>query len=135
MVAAVGSAVPGDLTIVAECGDDLLGFAHTVRDADPTWGALLDNLHVGHEFKRLGIGAQLLKETAGHFLAHRWPCAPYLWVLVQNTWAQAFYESQGGRRVERIIAGPFPGGGHAPFFRYAWPDIAVIAERDHVEQR
>lgn len=118
------------LTLVAVCDAHVLGFAHTVRDADPTWGALLDNLHVSQDFKRLGIGAQLLKETATHFLAHHWPAAFYLWVLEQNTSAQAFYESQGGRRVERVIAGPFPGGGHAPAFRYAWADITTVAERE-----
>jgi ribosomal protein S18 acetylase RimI-like enzyme len=131
----LGQQQPGDLTLVAVRDDTVLGFAHTVREADPTWGALLDNLHVSHRFKRLGIGAQLLKETAGHFVAHRWPAALYLWVLEQNTTAQAFYESQGGRRVERVIAGPFPGGGHAPSFRYAWPDITTLAQREQSPSR
>ena len=131
----LGQQQPDHLTLVAVCDDTVLGFAHTVRDADPTWGALLDNLHVSHQFKRLRIGAQLLKETAGHFVAHQWRPALYLWVLEQNTTAQAFYESQGGRRVERVIAGPFPGGGHAPPFRYAWPDIAIIAHREQAPRR
>jgi ribosomal protein S18 acetylase RimI-like enzyme len=131
----LGQQQPGHLTLVAVCDDIVVGFAHTIRDADPTWGALLDNLHVSHQFKRLGIGADFLKETAGHFVAHRWPPGLYLWVLEQNTTAQAFYEAQGGRRVERVIAGPFPGGGHAPSFRYAWPDIAMIAQHEQAEQR
>ncbi len=29
-------------------GGGLIGFAHTAFDEDPTWGALLDNLHVAH---------------------------------------------------------------------------------------
>lgn len=131
----LGQQQPGHLTLVAVCDHTVLGFAHTVRDADPTWGALLDNLQVSHQFKRLGIGAQLLNETAGHFVAHHWRVALYLWVLQQNTTAQAFYESQGGRRVERVIAGPFPGGGHAPSFRYAWPDITMIAQRGQAQRR
>jgi ribosomal protein S18 acetylase RimI-like enzyme len=118
---------PGQLTLVAVRDQTIVGFAHTVRDADPTWGALLDNLHVSDQFKRAGIGARLLKETAGQFTNHRWPAALYLWALEQNTAAQAFYEAQGGQRVERVIAGPFPGGGYAPTFRYAWPDITLIA--------
>jgi ribosomal protein S18 acetylase RimI-like enzyme len=49
---------PGHLTLVAVWNDAVRGFAHTIRDEDPTWGALLDNLHVSHRFKRLGIGAR-----------------------------------------------------------------------------
>jgi hypothetical protein len=33
-------------TAVAEDDDGLVGFTHVVFDADPRWGALLDNLHV-----------------------------------------------------------------------------------------
>jgi hypothetical protein len=50
----------------------------------------------------------------------------YLWVLEQNTDAQAFYRARGGTPVERAWRGPFPGGGHAFSFRYAWPDPASV---------
>jgi hypothetical protein len=51
----------------------------------------------------------------------------YLWVLEQNTAAQAFYEAKGGRCVERGLAPP-PGGdpdrlvGAPRRLRYIWPD-------------
>ncbi|HEY3095380.1 MAG TPA: hypothetical protein VGK05_00940 [Acidimicrobiia bacterium] len=45
----------------------------------------------------------------------------YLWVLEQNTAAQAFYEARGGRCVGRGVAQP-PGGGAAAVLRYAWRD-------------
>src|SRR6185312_8035248 len=48
-------------TVVAQDGSDLVGFAHTIFDDDPTWGALLDNLHVVHGQKRRGIGRQLMR--------------------------------------------------------------------------
>ena len=38
----------------------------------------------------------------------------YLFVLEQNTPAQAFYAARGGIEVAREIRGPFPGGGTAP---------------------
>src|SRR5947209_1566355 len=31
-------------TVIAEVDGQVVGFVHTVLDADPTWGALLDNL-------------------------------------------------------------------------------------------
>jgi len=55
---------PRTQTIVADDGDGLVGFAHTVFEADPHWGALLDNLHVVPGEKRRGIGSRLLALTA-----------------------------------------------------------------------
>lgn len=117
-------------TLVADLDGGVVGFAHTILDADPVWGAFLDNLHVRHDLKRLGIGARLLAGTAQAVSRRRPSSGLYLWVLEQNTAAQAFYHSQGGRRVERELAGPFPGGGHAFSFRYAWPDTSGLIEHD-----
>jgi len=110
------------LTIVAEQGGDLAGFAHTRIDADPEWGALLENLHVRHNLKRQGVGRALMAETAVALLQRR-PTSPlYLWVLRQNVAAQAFYAALGGLVVGEEVAGPFPGGGTAPAYRVAWRD-------------
>ena len=63
---------PGRRTIFAEEADGTLaGLAHTVLDDDPTWGALLDNLHVRYGRKRQGIGARLPSLTAQAVLAGR----------------------------------------------------------------
>ncbi|HEY2504993.1 MAG TPA: GNAT family N-acetyltransferase [Streptosporangiaceae bacterium] len=113
-------------TVVAEVAGAVTGFAHVILDADPTWGAYLDALHVRHDSKRQGVGARLIAETA-QWVARCRPCSGlYLWVLEQNSTAQAFYSSQGGSSVERHLAGPFPGGGHAYSFRYAWPDLSGL---------
>jgi len=114
-------------TIVAE-GDDgaVVGFAHTVLDHDPVWGALLDNLHVTNDLTRGGIGTRLMSETARE-LGHRDPASTlYLWVLAQNTRGQSFYEARGGSRVGKEQRGPFPGGGTAAAFRYAWSEPATL---------
>jgi ribosomal protein S18 acetylase RimI-like enzyme len=116
---------PDSFTIVAENSAGLIGFAHTAFDDDPTWGALLDNLHVVHSQKRRGIGSQLLALTAQAVVERG--TGLYLWVLEQNTNAQAFYEARGARRVERAQISP-PGGvasrlnGSPAILRYAWPD-------------
>jgi ribosomal protein S18 acetylase RimI-like enzyme len=112
--------------VVADLDGTVAGFAHTVFNADPTWGALLDNLHVRHDVKRQGVGGRLLAEAA-RAVAHRTPpTGLYLWVLAQNMAAQAFYRTHGGVRVERQLAGPFPGGGRAFAFRYAWQDLSSL---------
>ena len=111
-----------EYTIVADLDGTVVGFSHTILAADATWGALLDNLHVAHDQKRQGIGTRLMAETARLLLQADASAALHLWVLEQNTSAQAFYTDQGGSCVGRKTAGPFPGGGHAPALRYAWPD-------------
>jgi GNAT superfamily N-acetyltransferase len=113
-------------TVVADDGGELVGFAHTVFDHDPTWGALLDNLHVRSDLKGKGIGTRLLSESALGLLHHR-PTGPiHLWVLDQNKAAQAFYDTRGGTRVESKLRGPFPGGGRAMGHRYFWPDASLL---------
>jgi ribosomal protein S18 acetylase RimI-like enzyme len=116
------------ITIVAELDGAVIGFAHTILDDDPTWGALLDNLHAMHDRKRQGIGTRLMAETARALLERRPSTGLYLWVLEQNTAAQAFYDARGGRPVGREIRGPFPGGGTAPALRYAWPDPSKLID-------
>lgn len=116
-------------TVVADLDGAVGGFAHTILDEDPTWGAFLDNLHVRPDMKRHGIGARLMAETARAVALRRPSSGLYLWVLEQNTAAQAFYGAQGGRCVERELTGPFPGGGHAFSLRYAWPDLSELAAR------
>ncbi|HMF04033.1 MAG TPA: GNAT family N-acetyltransferase [Acidimicrobiia bacterium] len=112
-------------TVVAEEDGVVVGFAHTVFDDDPVWGALLDNLHVVHGLKRRGVGRRLMAESARVVVDRRARSGLYLWVLRQNTAAQAFYEAIGGRRVGDGLTQP-PGGGTAPTFRYAWPDPAAL---------
>ena len=116
-------------TIVAELRSEVVGLAHTCLDSDPKWGALLDNLHVRFGLKRQGVGRALMTETATVLRQRRPSSGLYLWVLKQNTSAQAFYSAMGGVVVEDRLGGPFPGGGRAPILRYAWPDISVLAPR------
>src|SRR3954454_5815277 len=54
---------PRRCTILAEDGAPV-GFANTFFDDDPTWGALVDNLHVADGHRRRGIGSRLLALTA-----------------------------------------------------------------------
>jgi ribosomal protein S18 acetylase RimI-like enzyme len=110
------------ITVVAGRDDEVIGFAHTILDGDSPWGSLLENLHVRSDLKRNGIGSRLLSETARRHIRFRPDGGLHLWVLDQNTSAQAFYEARGGLRVETQLRGPFPGGGRALGHRYYWTD-------------
>jgi GNAT superfamily N-acetyltransferase len=118
-------------TIVAETNGQLVGFVHTVLDADPLWGALIDNLHVTAGRKRNGIGSALLAEAA-QFVAERRPSAGmFLWVLEQNVDAQRFYAARGGACVGRDVVAPPRGDptrlvGHPAKLRYAWSEAAPL---------
>ena len=116
-------------TIIAEDrAVGIVGFVHTIFEADPRWGALLDNLHVVYGEKRRGVGSRLLAASARGALERR--TGMYLWVLEQNADARAFYEARGGKCVERAPVPP-PGGiasrlNGTPFgLRYAWADPAA----------
>jgi GNAT superfamily N-acetyltransferase len=119
-------------TILAENGG-LLGFAHTLFDEHPRWGALLDNVHVADGHGRRGIGSRLLALTAETVLARRERRGLYVWVLEQNVDAQAFYESRGGSREGRELVSA-PGGiasrlaGSPAKLRYAWQEAGALLE-------
>jgi GNAT superfamily N-acetyltransferase len=118
-------------TAVAEDDDGLVGFTHVVFDADPRWGALLDNLHVRYANKRRGVGSELMARS-GRAARDR-GTALYLWVLEANQNARAFYEACGGTCVERTAVDP-PGGipgrltGTHHKLRMAWPDPGVLLQ-------
>lgn len=118
-------------TIVAESDSCIGGFAHVVLDDHPVWGALLDNLHVAHDRKRQGIGAQLMDRVARTVVHARPASCLFLWVLEQNRPAQAFYESLDGRCVERELVQPPEGDpsrltGTPAGLRYVWSDPALL---------
>jgi GNAT superfamily N-acetyltransferase len=121
---------PRRCTILAE-DDSLVGFAHTVFDDDPTWGALLDNMHVVDGHTRRGVGSRLLALTARAVIERPKRTGLYLWVLEQNVDGQAFYQARGGRCVGRRRASP-PGAiasrltGSPAKLRYAWPEPTVL---------
>lgn len=125
----------GTRTHLAESADRLVGFVHTVLDADPTWGALIDNLHVSTDQHRRGIGARLMARAAQFVVDERPGSSMYLWVLEQNTRGQQFYAALGGRHVETAEVPP-PGGvpgrlnGSPRGLRIVWPNPAEILDQD-----
>lgn len=122
---------PNHRTVVADLRSEIVGFVHTNLDDDPAWGALLDNLHVAHEMKRRGLGSVLLAASARSVIDHAPTGRLYLWVLEQNTNAQAFYDDRGGQCVERQSREPLPGYR----LRYAWSRPVHLLEGNETAQQ
>jgi ribosomal protein S18 acetylase RimI-like enzyme len=116
---------PNDLTIVGYLHGELAGFAHTVLGEDARWGALLDNLHVRFDLKGSGIGTELMARTAAAVLERSPASGLYLWVLEQNTAAQAFYRARGAEFADSREIEP-PGGGTVVGVRCVWPDPSTL---------
>lgn len=107
------------LVLKAVRGGELCGFACTFLDADPDWGALLDNLHVRPDLTGGGIGALLLDATIARVRDARPGSALHLWVFEANTGARRFYERHGGQPVERDLVEVLPHLAVASL-RYGW---------------
>lgn len=125
---------PSQITIVADVGDEPVGFVHVILDDDARWGSFIDNLHVTNELRRGGIGSALITRAAQIVAERGTTGALYLWVLEQNTAAQAFYTAHGGSPVERAYAGE-PGGvpgrlsGNPAKLRMAWGQAHDLRKR------
>jgi GNAT superfamily N-acetyltransferase len=112
-----------DAVLIAEEGDEAVGFACLLRNGDVP---LLDNLHVLPDRKGEGIGRRLLAAAAA-WLAEREPDAPLeLGVWEGNRAARRFYASLGGTETG-TSAIPVPGGGSAPQVRVRWERAAALA--------
>ena len=112
--------------ILAEKESILCGFACTYAKHDEKWGALLDNLHVLSEYQGLGIGKQLIKNTADWLIEKQLDQQLYLWVLEQNLPAIGFYQ-----RIGAICYPPVdqksPDGGIVKAIRCVWPDLNILS--------
>ncbi|MCC7008948.1 MAG: GNAT family N-acetyltransferase [Acidobacteria bacterium] len=114
-------AVPdaAQLVLKAVEDDQLVGFTCVLRDADPAWGPLLDNLHVRPGRRGRGIGAALL-HAARQWSATVSPGQPmHLWVIEGNVRARRFYDREHGRVVERRDI-ELTAGIVTPALRYVW---------------
>ena len=119
------------ITILAESGGELMGFAHTIIDEDATYGTLLDNLHVRRTEHRSGIGTRLMVETAER-LATLGRSTLYLWVLEDNDGARAFYRALGGEECGRgsVADGPSnPSLPAVPSIRICWQELDGLTQR------
>jgi ribosomal protein S18 acetylase RimI-like enzyme len=89
------------ITLVAEVNNHLIAY---VLASDETseirqWDSEISSLHVLPSYKRLGVGKSLVSAAAFE-LKQRGCLSVYLWVLMDNHPAVAFYETLMGTRAE-----------------------------------
>jgi ribosomal protein S18 acetylase RimI-like enzyme len=113
---------------VAENGDRLVGFAYAVPHHHPTWGTLLDNLHVAPDMKSRGLGRALLRLVCDEQV-RRWPAdGLHLLVFEENTNARGFYGQLGAEARERVLI-QAPDGGQVAEWLYTWPSAHALLAR------
>lgn len=110
---------PNQYVVVAEAAEQIVGFACAYGAEDPTWGTLLENLHVAQEHKRRGIGAGLVAQVASWSAQTHPEASLHLWVLKPNLPAQNFYQVLGAEHIESAVWHP-PEGGPVPQIRLVW---------------
>ncbi|MCU0591435.1 MAG: GNAT family N-acetyltransferase [Desulfobacterales bacterium] len=116
------------LVLLAESASDLAGFVCILLDAEPEWGACLDNLHVRPDSHRRGLGRLLFAEATRWLMSKEpgWPL--HLWVFEANPAARGFYDRFGGEVVTRKIK-RMPGGAEIASLRYLWRDTQTLLNR------
>jgi GNAT superfamily N-acetyltransferase len=110
------------LVLLAEEPGQLIGFTCVFLDADPRWGALLDNLHVRFDTQSRGVGRQLMSQAIAWILKKRPDSGLYLWLFEGNHQARGFYERLGGIPVEKQLQRA-PGGTDVIAVRYGWRNL------------
>jgi len=116
----------GTKTIVAERDGELVGFVHLIYNAEPAFGPLVDNLHVRHDLQGGGVGRELMSRAAQETMQARPGQPMHLWVLAQNTKAQAFYTVLGGEQADQRATQPPGGTSTVNAIRIVWPKPAAL---------
>lgn len=112
-------------TVVTFSGETLCGFACAYGNDDPTWGTLLDNLHIAPGYQGQGIGTTLIKSIANWSYLRHPACGLFLWVLQENKPAKRFYERLGAIEEGTDIH-DFPPGNQSVVCRYVWPNLISL---------
>jgi ribosomal protein S18 acetylase RimI-like enzyme len=115
----LANVVPSRFGFIAEVDDEPGGFVFLRVAHDPTWGTLVDNLHVLPGLRGHGVGRTLVAAAAEEALIRHPNARVHLWVFEQNVRARSFYARLGGQEVERVVAEP-PGGGSRAEWRVYW---------------
>jgi ribosomal protein S18 acetylase RimI-like enzyme len=114
---------PGELVLVAEGPDGLIGYCAGQFDADIAPRSEIHTLYVVRRAQGFGLGRRLM-QTAARVFQGQGAESMTLWVLRGNTRAQDFYVHLGGDCVgERPVRG---WGGGLTELRFDWRDIAAL---------
>ncbi len=110
--------------ILAEEGEELLGFSCAYFNEHATYGTYLDNLHVSSKAKGKGIGSKLMLQLSEAIISRNYH-GLYLWVIDNNASAIHFYNNLGGMPLDKEEANDI---GDVIFIkmRYVWSNLGVL---------
>jgi ribosomal protein S18 acetylase RimI-like enzyme len=106
-----------EFVLMAEDGNNPVGFIAVLDRPENGYDAFVDNLHVSPDRKGRGIGKLLMQEAAKKLSSTNRRSA-YLWVLKGNNSAEHFYQALGGK-PEDISTATF-GNKSVEQIRYSW---------------
>jgi GNAT superfamily N-acetyltransferase len=117
---------PAEAVLVAELGDQILGFisAGPIRERIPGYNGEFYALYVLPEAQGCGIGTALIAHAARCLVRQRWLGAA-VWVLEDNHLGRRFYERLDGRPLGIAKTLAYRGTDY-PTIRemaYGWPDL------------
>jgi len=115
------------LILLACEANEVLAFLCLYLDADPRWGALLDNLHIVPGMRGRGFGSMMISRAAAWVLQQRPGSGMYLWVYEQNLEARGFYDKLGGLQGETLLKRTVEGK-QVSTLRYVWRDLHALAD-------
>jgi GNAT superfamily N-acetyltransferase len=108
--------------ILAISEEKVIGFCCIYFNDDPTFGSLIDNLHVAASQQKTGVGRLLLQAAARVIQEKASKPQLYLWVFDKNENAKQFYDRIGGKNYETVEKESFDGS-VALVCRYVWEDL------------
>lgn len=111
--------------LIAELGDEMVGFVCVFTEEDLVYGSFVDNLHVVPRLTGRGLGRELLSAAAERLVADGSRVGLYLWVIEQNEKARRFYEKAGAEIVGTSPI-PMPDGQRISAARCYWPRPASL---------
>lgn len=115
--------VRNDMSVIlAEKGNELVGFGCVFFRESEKYGAYLDNLHVVKAYSGRGIGKNLMSLLASEILKNEERKDMYLWVLKENEGAIRLYERLMGQKKELVMEREL---WEQPVekIRYYWPNV------------
>ena len=114
--------------LLAEIDNKFCGFVCAFGAKHPEFGTIIDNLHVKSNKKGKGIGTKLLVAAASWAVTNYENDSLYLEVLEGNSKAIKFYESLGGRNIDRAYWHT-PCGNDVKELIYSWDSPEELANK------
>lgn len=115
------------MLIAEDASAQPIGFLCAFGGLDPTWGSLIDNIHVLPSYRGKGCGALMIRMAAMRLASDHPGMGIHLWVFEANAAGLRFYRRLGGDVVEQDTS-RIPAANGATVLRLYWPNPYRLLE-------